>query len=659
MSQSTLADAAASSATRTSPHRSIGAIIQSPPRAPLAFRVGVVGHRPNRLGSADLGQLASVLNTILGIVRHEVAETKQRNPELFDDSPPVVRALSPLAEGTDRIFAEQALAAGYELCCVMPFPQAEFERDFESGAALENDSLIRFRGLVSRASARFELDGNRQQPGAAYGVAGRTVLNQSDLLVVVWDGQRQEKRGGTEETLDNSRRLGVPVVWVDAHAPHHWQVVEASPKVLSSAAVQRLSPYRSDDEESLRKMVRAATDLPRSTPPLHSTTHKAAKSRGSDDSAVGLKQFYSARQPTWTMAVLWKAFRDVFGDGRIPRVSLVVEPFEEAVKQEWPDDVNSALGRLVNRMRPFYAWPDGLAVLNADRYRSAFILAYLLAALAVGMALLPIGFGIKDHRVETVFILLELSAIIVILGVVLQGRRSRWHERWIDYRLTAELVRQLRLVAPLGGGPRFPQIPAHCATYGQPGSSWMAWYVRALERALCMPTAVVDKGYLEAFLAHLGDLVKGQSEFHLRNADRCRRIEHWLHGISIMLLLLTLAACGLHLLPRSDHDSKIPLLLTFVCGFFPALGAALAGIINQGEFRRIEKRSESMIEHMDRLKGEIDVLCQHTREVGRPPTSEQFSQQALALAGDVARLWLNEVLDWRIVFLERPLQPPG
>ena len=41
-----------------------------------------------------------------------------------------MRVVSPLAEGTDRIFAEQALGLGFELCAVLPFPQAEFEKDF-------------------------------------------------------------------------------------------------------------------------------------------------------------------------------------------------------------------------------------------------------------------------------------------------------------------------------------------------------------------------------------------------------------------------------------------------------------------------------------------------------------------------------------------------
>ena len=44
---------------------------RTPPCAPLAFRVGVVGHRPNRLDKANLDQLAKLISTILSTVKDE------------------------------------------------------------------------------------------------------------------------------------------------------------------------------------------------------------------------------------------------------------------------------------------------------------------------------------------------------------------------------------------------------------------------------------------------------------------------------------------------------------------------------------------------------------------------------------------------------------
>jgi len=417
--------------------------------------VGVVGHRPNRLKEANLEQLAESISTILSTVKEETLgvarDCKAHDCKaLYDRAGPVLTAISPLAEGTDQILAEQALHLGFKLCCVLPFPQAEFEKDFAPGSALEDDSLSRFRQLLAQAATRFELDGTRAEESEAYGAGGRVVLNQSDLLIVVWDGQRLGKRGGTEETFDEARSRGVTVVWIDAHANHQWQLLDAATPLPRVPAGERVAPDGSGTADALRKWVREALELPRlSEDETKKDEHKAI------DPRQALEQFYAEERPRRNLAVAWKAFQQVVGDSQWPKVTTKLEDFEEAVSQEWPKDQSTPIARLVDTLRPFYAWPDKLAVLYADRYRSAFLLAFLIAATAVGLALLPLALGLLPHHwAEIAFFALEFVAIVAILALVLLGRHQHWHERWIDYRLTAELVRHLCLVAPLGGCPR-------------------------------------------------------------------------------------------------------------------------------------------------------------------------------------------------------------
>ena len=556
----------------------------SPPRAPLAFRVGVVGHRPNRLAHANLDALRIVLRSLLIAVKEEVESAQRESPGLYAEGTPVLRAVSPLAEGTDRLFAEQALDLDYELCCVMPFAQADFERDFEPGNSLEDDSVGRFRSILNRARRekglkQFELDGSRSDSPAAYGVAGRVVMNQSDLLVVICE--RHEKRGGTEETLDEARGRGVPVVWIDARAPHAWQLLITASPVAQPELGTRATPDGSGNSEVVRDWVRAALDLPKdSGHRQHSTNTDEILT--DEERRRRLDSFYCERRPRFKIALAWTIFRDIVGDRKWPQVQFYIPPFEKAVEDEWPQDRSSPIATLVNDLRSFYAWPDKLAVLYSDRYRSAYVLAFLLAAIAVGMALLPIGASLSPHQTGEIFsITVELACIIMILMLIWRGQRGKWHQRWIAYRLLAELVRHVRLVAPLGGERPFPQVPAHWATYGQPGASWMAWYVRALERMAGTPTVVVDNTYLQASLDHLRSLLDGQARWHDANAQRAYHIQHRLHFSGIALLVVTLIAGALHLLPSLWHTVTypewLPPVLTFVCGFFPALGAAMAG----------------------------------------------------------------------------------
>jgi hypothetical protein len=617
-----------------------------------------VGHRPHRLAQADLVKLATVIHNGMKAVKKEVHFMYEASKAFYTSVAPVVRAISPLAEGTDRIFAEQALGLNFELCCVMPFAQAEFEKDFAAGKTLETNSLARFRNLRDQARTHYELDGSRLDEGGAYATAGLVVLNQSDLLVVVWDGERQGKRGGTEETFDEARRRGLPILWIDAHAPHGWRLLDAATPLPKAVDGKRLTPGESNDLEPLHKCVREGLAIPKLPKQAHAGADRKAK-----DPQHCLENFYKEHQPSANVAVVWKAFRDIVADGKVPQVEFSVTPFEKAVEKEWPRDQLSPIARQVDYLRPFYAWPDKLAGIYSDRHRSAFVLSFLLAGLAVVMALLPVGLLLPKEAWATMTCNgLELAFILVILGLVLRGRHQRWHERWLEYRLTAELVRHLRLVAPLGGTRPFPQIPAHWSTYGQPGVTWMAWYVRAVERAIGLPTTLVDKAHLEACFLHMTDLLVKQVEFHKTNAKRCHLIERRLHRSGIILLLFTLFCCIMHFLPMlwsyMAHRDRLFALLPFFCGVSPALGAALAGINNQGEFRRIAKRSEAMKEQLELLLGRIESL--RDKHLAAPvPSPEQFSPLAAALAGDAARLLINEVLDWRVVLLDRPLIPPA
>ena len=198
---------------------------KSPPRARLAFRVGIVGHRPDRLprDAATLEALSRTLRNVLEVVQTEVtnfakADRADPSPVYAPDSP-ILRAISPLAEGSDRMFAAAAIELGFELLCPMPFHQQEFEKDFLPPHALEVNSRDKFHELLKRARqsaglVTFELDGRRSAAGAAYGMAGRVVLNQADFLIAVWDRAAAAGSGGTVQTLREAVYFHLPVLWM-------------------------------------------------------------------------------------------------------------------------------------------------------------------------------------------------------------------------------------------------------------------------------------------------------------------------------------------------------------------------------------------------------------------------------------------------------------
>lgn len=631
----------------------------SPPKVSLVFRIGIVGHRPNRLKHADQNVLATRLNELISAIQQEVVEYYDAQRTLYADIVPVIRALSPLAEGVDRIFAEQAIKAGCELGVILPFPQAEFEQDFQPSDAMEPNSIDRFRSLLRQARTVYELDGSREDASRAYHTAGTVVLNQSDLLIVVWDGERKNLRGGTEETFDDAIERGVPVVWVDAHSPHHWRIVTQPIRMLDEIDHRlRACLTKSHAVIELKQQVRKLIELPEPAASDETSNHQT---KAHVESPAGeVQAFYLETKPRRNLAFWWKLFRDAVGDYRLKLPALQVEPYEDAVKADWPTDRSTPVAAMIDRLRPFYAWPDKLADRYADSYRSAFVMAFFAAALAVAMALGPIGMTLPEHSVgEILFTIGELLAILSILFMVFRGRWGRWHQKWLDYRLLTEIVRHQRLIMHLGGERASPLVPEHWAGYGDPGASWMAWYARTLERSLGLPTAVVDRNYLKASLNDLQGQLEGPSgqiPFHKTTATRCSRIEHRLHVLELILLTLTLLCCGQHLAQSfsSNWFHVSSPLLTFCCGVFPAAGAALAGISNQGEFRRIAQRSASMAQRLEQHLKKVQHLQAQLDKPDAP--QKQLSAEIAAVAGDTARTMVNEVLDWRVIFQDRPLK---
>ena len=665
------------------------------PRAPLAFRVGVTGHRMHRLQHADMAQLGEVVRAILEATK-DAAWAFDPDRRYYARPEPVLRAVSPLAEGSDRVFATAALDLGYALCCPMPFPRGEFKADFAPGKAREPDSEKRFEDLLERARrgsklSIFELDGSRDDVDSAYAAASQVVLNQSDLLLVIWDGRdgvegdRSVRRGGTEDTFAMARQGGVPVVWIDAQAPHAWQLVGPSDEYVPQRHGERAVPS-GGTIDALRKMVHDMLDLPypqpRASTPRRKGAHaRAGKSRRREDPRAyrqelveALKQFYAERKRRIAFGPMaWTFFRSFIGYGRPGLRSFRIPDFEQEVVAEWrvetfdealqiPTETAGVVNHLRETLRPYFVWPDALAVRYAQAYRSAFLASYVLAAFAVGAALLPSAFGwlgAPDALLEGGCIVAELALIAVILGLVSWGRARHWQERWIDYRLAAELLRPLGVLALLGGGRPLPQMPAHLATYGSPGGTWMAWYVRAVERFVGLPTVRVDDDHLRACLVVLRQSLEAQLEYHEGNEDQCDRMERHLHRIGLVLLVGTLVGCVAHLLPfvfSIELPANVAPKLVLVGGLFPALGAALAGISNQAEFVRMAKRSEAMAAHLQTI---LDALPDVRPSSGMEARSSLSLPRVVDLMARASQPMVHEVLDWRIVLLDRPLAPPG
>lgn len=180
------------------------------------LRVGITGHREERLSNGDLATLRLRVREVLVILGRLGGGT--------------VTVVSPLADGADQLVAEEALRAGFRLECPLPFPLAEYLLDFEADATA-------FRSLLERAAHVEELPGSRTSPEsrrAAYAAVGAQVVRDAHLLLAIWDGQKARGEGGTAEVVELARRQGLPIVWIDARPPHHVDLLGAEGQMWAS-----------------------------------------------------------------------------------------------------------------------------------------------------------------------------------------------------------------------------------------------------------------------------------------------------------------------------------------------------------------------------------------------------------------------------------------
>ena len=134
------------------------------------------------------------------------------------------RVISCLAEGADRIVAQQAgkhLRAKLE--AALPYAPGEYRKDFKSSASVaEFDDLIAHADRVARADLQVE-DGPEQTPPpdrvAGYRRAGELLVNSCEILIAIWDGNPARGEGGTAEVVRYALSLDRLVIWINALEP--------------------------------------------------------------------------------------------------------------------------------------------------------------------------------------------------------------------------------------------------------------------------------------------------------------------------------------------------------------------------------------------------------------------------------------------------------
>lgn len=563
-----------------------------PPTHPrLTIRVGITGHRHDKLPAETQTALSREIGRVFDVVERGAEAIRLQYADAYANEPSVVRLVSAIAEGADRFAAEVALERGHQLACVLPFMREEYARDFQSP-----DSIQEYQSLLKRASTVLELDGPGGKRGEAYHDAGRLIVRHCDVLIAVWDGQPAEGQGGTAEIVAYARDLEMPVVWIDANAPHHSAIIaDASRPRGSTRAITTLST-------DLKRILLPPAELRDTRPPVYDAPPRGA----------------------WLHVGIFRGFRAVIALGR--RRHHDAGPTSAA---------NTTPSDLIDHE---FDRADRLAIHFGEFYRDSFVMNYVLGAVAVAAAV----WGSTA---------IELAPILIILIVTARGRRSRWHERWLGYRLLGEQFRHMRFLRPIAVAPP-PVRPTSHTGEADAEAQWGLWLLQARVREMPMLDARFDQTYLARFRDQLAVAIHEQRRYHTAAGENNSHLHHRLHRFGAFLFILTAVICVAHFYLEwrpfewIEHRNGQRTLSRFAA-WLPALAAAIAGINNHGEFDRVSNRSRAMVRSLGDLAHELE-----TEKELRSKTLARVAEQAASLMSDELREW--QYLSWG-----RPISLPS
>lgn len=660
---------------------------QTAPAVPLPPRVrlnlGITGHRaghPSFAANADA--VSSTLAAVFDMLVEAAAAAPAAAGHAASDR---IRLHSLLANGTDQVAATLALARGWELVAPLPFDchlneainalpvtVADARALIEGGAPADPTVAAHAQAIrtLSEKAQLFELadrsefiaelylsklaapaDFARAQLFAAetsvrVALAGRILIEQSDILVGVWDGVTTAHVGGTGHTIAAALEMGAPVIWIDPARPAAWRVLRG-PEALATLGAHSAG----HDRAAIATLVRDALFVDGGSAPTRTVMLDGERWHGASHAASHAYRRIEALFGGPASRSRLRGLRQVYETPAAVGLGSGA-PVLEAVRALPGTDPVFA-GRIEREVMQRFAWADGISAWLSDAYRGGMIVNFLLSSLAIvgGTAYLPL----VGPEQKWGFALFELALLLAILFITWFGTRQRWHSRWFETRRVAEYLRHAPLMLILGASRAPGRWPSGTET------SWPEFYARHAMRDVGLPAARVTPAYLRAVLTGLlAGHVREQRDYHTAKAARLTRVHHNLDRASTFLFQLAVASVAIYLALRGAAEFRVvdpervahaSKLFTVLGVMFPTFGAGIAGIRYFGDFERFAAISEVTAQKLGSVLARIELLAQ-------APASELHYGRVAELAHATDDIVFAEIENWQSVFGGKQITVP-
>lgn len=633
----------------------------APPIPKGVIAIGVTGHRARHPAwTGNAGRIEQALGSIF-----DVLDTLCARP---DGGCSQVRLLTLLADGVDRTAAGLAVDRGYRLVVPLPF-EPRLSAEIGALGAYQSD-LIQTDPELDRLLAQARifaladrdrqiqtlLDDHRADPGDVrtgslfdaevsrrVALAGRVMIEQSDLLVAVWDGETTALAGGTGDTVAAALAEGCPVIRIDPARPERIEVMH-SIEMLNHGDMQGSPPAMV--EATLADVIAAASEYPTGL------------------TALGAERWRMRSRPH---VHAYRRVEAIFGNHRLTeKLRSLKQTYETpaaiaagsaapmlAAIERLPGIDPDLKKRVETSILPRFAWADGISTYLSDAYRSGMTINFVLSSVAIvgGLSYLPfVPVGQK-----WAFALFELVLLTAIIAITWVGRRRRWHGRWFETRRVAEYLRVAPILLAFGAARARGRWPRGA------DNDWPEAYARQVVREVGLPEMTVTSDYLRAALKSvLLPFLASQQGYHEAKAVRLQKVHHRLDHLSERLFQLAVAVVALYLmlhlgmalrLVQDAWLTKAAKWFTLLGVAVPTFGAAIAGIRYFGDFERFAAISRATDAKLTGIRERIEMLLERSGE-------DLTYERAAALAHATEDVVFSEIESWQGVFSVKQISVP-
>ena len=517
-------------------------------KEPIPFRItiGVTGHR--KITKSE--KLCQSLNNIFEKIMDTHSDSGQRKVKLC--------VLTSLAEGSDRIVAEAALDFDSDtvIKTILPLSIDDYCNDFSN-----NESKKQFFTLME--SSRFPLTLresaiDREYPEnlrhearlKAYEMAGRYVVDHSDVMIAIYDGLPPRGKGGTGEIVQYAKEIKRTIYLISS---------------------------KSQDQFSLKKGDESITNYLKN---------------GIDNFNRSFQKYFEKKE----YHVLSETFK---GDAFLPSNNILRKK----------GIVIRAIEMFKETIDPYFIHSDRQAIFFQRLFRQTASAIFIFAFLALFVT----AFGIVFFHAKTFFFIIEFF-LLSFIGFIFyfSEKVMNCHRRWIEYRYLAERLRMSYFLYLIGIEPFPVHLSRLSGDQKEINGGWAILVFEEIWNQISKKGKIESIKPSSLGNIIIDCWIQDQILFHKKNAKKNHNKSEMVEFYGKLIYVFALLSAFLHIVFPSIitnfHNLILHNFLIMGALTLPTMAATIEAIKNHRDYKRLHVRANKMVKNLSTLKEKYSPL---------------------------------------------------